>query len=389
MASFNIQPLARFEGASTSIRRPREFTYFSYDENRKLYPLSDQSLQYYYPPFIDTPSESDQGRPPIDLSNGFDTFRKHDDSVDEHLDSLLETVMAHEQNSGQRVKSDILTWRGIMTKIMTAPFDLFNEFELNATSFQGTVFIEENHASKAADIKSQRDNSRSNNRRGPSQEMMQYWGYKFESISLLSTPWADATREEIENRDLKQVDSEAQYCSIVTTGIGGTSMILGGEVDAVMGAKPDNPNDPIPWVELKTAQQPATQKDDVKYERKLLKFWAQSFLLGVPKIVVGFRSPNGHLLKLMEHETQKIPSVVKRQGQGTWDGNTCINFAAAMLEFIKATVQGDGVWRIQRRQKDGFIEAFRVDGIDPNSIVTPSFRAHRERIVAKEVAAML
>jgi RAT1-interacting protein len=267
-------------------------------------------------------------------------------------------------------------------------------------------YIEENHASKAADIKSQRDNSRNNSRRGPSQEMMQYWGtvankiirnasltnkpgYKFEAVSLLRTPWAEATREEIENRDAKPVNNEAQYCSIATTGIGSTSLILGGEVDAVLGAKPDNPNDAIPWVELKTAQQPVTQKDDIKYERKLLKFWAQSFLLGVPKIVVGFRSPDGHLLKLVEHETQKIPSVVKRQGQGTWDGNTCINFAAAMLEVIKTTVQGDGVWRIQRRQKDGFVEIFQVDGVSPDSIVTPAFRAHRERLVAKEVAAML
>jgi len=40
-------------------------------------------------------------------------------------------------------------------------------------------YIEENHASKAADIKSQRDNSRNNNRRGPSQEMMQYWGMSY------------------------------------------------------------------------------------------------------------------------------------------------------------------------------------------------------------------
>jgi RAT1-interacting protein len=117
MASFNIQPLARFAGASTSIRRPRELTYFSYDDNRKLYPLSDQSLQYYYPPFIDCPSESGQGLPTIDLSRGFETFKKHDDSVDEHLDSLLETIMAHEQKEGQRTKSDIVTWRGIMTKV--------------------------------------------------------------------------------------------------------------------------------------------------------------------------------------------------------------------------------------------------------------------------------
>lgn len=117
MNSFTIQPLARFAGASTSIRRPRELTYFSYDDNRKLHPLSDLSLQYYYPPFIDCPSESGQGQPTVDLSRGFETFKKHDDTVDEHLDSLLETIMAHEQNEGQRTKSDIITWRGILTKV--------------------------------------------------------------------------------------------------------------------------------------------------------------------------------------------------------------------------------------------------------------------------------
>jgi RAT1-interacting protein len=117
MASFNIQPLARFAGASTSIRRPRELTYFSYDDNRTLYPQSESSLQYYYPPFVDSPSESGQAKPTIDLSRGFDTFKKHDDQIDEHLDSLLETIMSHEQKEGQRTKSDIITWRGIMTKV--------------------------------------------------------------------------------------------------------------------------------------------------------------------------------------------------------------------------------------------------------------------------------
>jgi RAT1-interacting protein len=117
MASFNIQPLARFAGASTSIRRPRELTYFSYDDNRKLYLGSEISLSYYYPPFIDHPSESGQPKPHIDLSRGFETFKKHDDSIDEHLDSLLEAIMSYEQKEGQRTKSDIITWRGIMTKV--------------------------------------------------------------------------------------------------------------------------------------------------------------------------------------------------------------------------------------------------------------------------------
>lgn len=214
-------------------------------------------------------------------------------------------------------------------------------------------------------------------------------GYKFETLSVLDKPWAEATREEIENRDSQIVDNEEQYCSIVTTGIGNTSMILAGEVDAVLGAKPHSPNDPIPWIELKTSELPTNPKQDIKFERKLLKFWAQSFLLGVPKIIVGFRSPDGFLLKLVEHNTQKLPSMVKKQGQATWDGNTCINFAAAFLDHVKATVTGDGVWRIERRQKDPFIRIYRVENVDPEMIVTPAFRAHREHMLAKEVAVAL
>lgn len=56
-----------------------------------------------------------------------------------------------------------------------------------------------------------------------------------------------------------------------------------------------------------------------KFERKLLKFWAQSFLLGVPKIVVGFRTQNGSLVRIQDFETQKLPGLVSR-GQGSWDG---------------------------------------------------------------------
>ena len=70
----------------------------------------------------------------------------------------------------------------------------------------------------------------------------------------------------------------------------------------------------------------------LRYERKLLKFWVQSFLLGVPKIVVGFRSQHGILERLEHIETQSIPTLVQKKGKKSWDGNTCINFAAGFLE---------------------------------------------------------
>lgn len=95
--------------------------------------------------------------------------------------------------------------------------------------------------------------------------------------------------------------------------------------------KPDDSEAPINWVELKTAKEISSEKDQLTFERKLLKFWIQSFLLGVPKIVVGFRNQNGVLERLRDLETQKIPGEVKRYGLNTWDGNLCINFTAAFL----------------------------------------------------------
>lgn len=53
----------------------------------------------------------------IDLSQGFDKFVKHDDTIDERLDSLLKTIMHHEQQTGQKIDSQIVTWRGIITKV--------------------------------------------------------------------------------------------------------------------------------------------------------------------------------------------------------------------------------------------------------------------------------
>jgi RAT1-interacting protein len=103
---------------------------------------------------------------------------------------------------------------------------------------------------------------------------------------------------------------------------------------SVWDCKPQKKDAPINWVELKTSAEIYTDNDLRKYERKLLKFWAQSFLLGVPKIVVGFRNKQGILGRLEDLETRDIPGNVKRRGNGTWDGNICINFTAGFLECM-------------------------------------------------------
>lgn len=103
-------------------------------------------------------------------------------------------------------------------------------------------------------------------------------------------------------------------------------------VRSVWDIKPEPPHTRINWVELKTSISPQSDRDLLTFERKLMKFWIQSFLLGVPKIIVGFRDQNGILVRIEEMETEKIPGTVKRSGKATWDGNMCINFAAGFLD---------------------------------------------------------
>ena len=113
---------------------------------------------------------------------------------------------------------------------MAVPFSPLDSWEMNATCFQGSIFLEENHLNKLSSREEQ--NSQQTRPGAPSQDMMSYWGYKFETLSLLPQPWYPTTRKYIECREDQIVSNYAQYCSIVRTGYGKIKMIIGGEVDA-------------------------------------------------------------------------------------------------------------------------------------------------------------
>ncbi|KAI8965713.1 protein RAI1 [Daldinia sp. FL1419] len=359
--AFNIHPTGRFNGESEPVKRPKEIAYFSYDDKRQFH-LDDRSMQWYYPPTLGA-----------DLSKGFDRFDKHDNSKDEHIDSLLKTIMAHEEEEGKKIDAHVVTWRGMMTKIMSAPFDDRDGFEMNATLYQDCIFIEENFAYGQA--KQQEQHQQQSSRRGQqfSPDVMTYWGYKFETLSCLPRPWGEVSREVIESRDEEIVNNKAQYCSVVRTGIGKTTLCLGGEVDAIWDSKPAEKGAPINWIELKTSVEIRDNRSMQNFERKLMKFWIQSFLLGVPKIIVGFRSQQGILTKLEEIETAKIPETAQKRGVRSWNANACINFASAFLEWLRNTINDEGVWRIRRPPRSGAIEVFKVEEVGHGRILTDEF----------------
>ncbi|KAB8291731.1 hypothetical protein EYC80_006528 [Monilinia laxa] len=351
---FNTLPLTQFErtrdSPNTAITRPQEIAHFSYDNNHEFH-LDDSSIRWYYPPDLGA-----------DLNRGFDTFRKHDDSKDEHLESLLKALIEREKVMGVKTDADVITWRGMMTKIIASLFDSRDGFQMNATCFEGTVFIEEDNQYKVTSRA--RQDARQQPRPGrPSGDAMSFWGYKFETLCLMPTPWPETSRDYIEDRDDEVVNNHAQYCSVVKTKIGSNVLVIGGEVDGIYKGSKSEDGKSTEWVELKTSVTPRHRGDEQNFEKKLLKFWLQSFLLGVPHIIVGKRSPDGILESIERINTAQIPGMVKKRGNNSWDGDMCIKFADRILTFLKATIVGDGVWKIRRREKSMAIEVFKVEEV--------------------------
>ncbi|KAI1072505.1 hypothetical protein LB507_003249 [Fusarium sp. FIESC RH6] len=382
-ARFSVQPIGRFAGESQPVKRPKEFACFSYDDNHEFH-LDDSSLKYYYTPQLGA-----------DLSKGFDTFEKLDDTGDDHLNSLLKTIIAHEQETGKKIDANVVTWRGMMTKIMAVPFDQMDGFEMNATLYQDCIFIEENNAYKMASRSNESNNNK--RRRGPPLEVMQFWGmlvlslvirrfltsikgYKFETLSTLPAPWAETSREFIENRENEVVNNKAQYCSVVRTGIGKSVLCLGGEVDAIWDSKPEEKGSPINWVELKTSAEIRSQGDMENFNRKLMKYWIQSFLLGVPRIVVGFRTRDGILVEAKDIETHRIPETVNSYPNPKWNADMCVNFAATFLEWLSENITDEGVWRIKREPQSPTIELFKVEETGHGDILSDEFKNWRIKL---------
>ncbi|KAL2888674.1 Decapping nuclease rai1 [Ceratocystis lukuohia] len=300
-SSFTVHPVARFAGVSKSVRRPKEFTCFSYDENHEFH-RDDSSIRWYYPAEVGT-----------DLSAGFESFIKHDDTQDEHLVSLLRAIKDHEEKTGEKIDSQFVTWRGLH-------------------------------------------------------------------------PWGATSRTDIENRPHEPVNNKAQYCSVVRTGLGSSSLCLGGEVDAIWDSKPKTPGAPINWVELKTSKTPRSPRDHEVFHEKLMKFWIQSFLLGVPRIVVGFRSPDGILESIEELETERIPQIAAQGERARWNANICVNFAAAFLEWLKETVTDEGIWRIARVAGEEKITVTRIESQGYGEILSEEFLNWRIKMMVNQTA---
>ncbi|CAE6425547.1 unnamed protein product [Rhizoctonia solani] len=297
--------------------QPQQLTCFSYTPDRELR-FDTSALKYYVPAPINA-----------DLGYRYEHWIKRPEERG-RIDSLLQAI-GQEHIIQERKKGAFISWRGVMTKLLTAPVESRDPVNLNLMFLDGCIYAEE-HATNA--VIAEKENI------PPRQRLMMYYGYSFESFST----WDESLqrREQYAERDRVRcwsgdVDTNVQFCSVVKTKIGAERMILGGEVDCCKDRYTGQPNS---YVELKTSMVIRKSQDEERFERKLLKFWAQSFLLGIPEIVVGFRTHQGRISTLQTFETLALPRMVRGK-PGAWDPKPCLVFAEKLLRFIRSTLMED------------------------------------------------
>ncbi|KAJ1855700.1 decapping endonuclease targeting mRNA [Coemansia sp. RSA 2703] len=302
--------------------------------------MDDRELKYYHPPTLN---------PPPSLFHNFSQQIRRDPSVNEHIDGLLTAILS----LPSRPASDFVMYRGMLTRIFVTPYSLRDAWSMNATRIGQTIYIEDHVTDETIA------------QRGGSSEMhekLMYSGYKFETLCVV--PETPATDEMLKQRLEAVVDTHCEYCSVFETQLGSHRIVSGAEIDCIDGPKPDHHPSRL-YRELKTAQILDTPRKRESFDRfKLLKFWAQSFIAGIPQVTVGYRDSDGVLRQVEDIRTQDMPRRVRGQPR-MWDPNVCLNFADQVLTYIKTQVHMEGPETRYRITYDPQTQEVGVVSIDP------------------------
>lgn len=348
--------------ATTALKQPKELTTFARDSDGDFVydrELADQlHLNYYYLPATSVARG-------LNLASGFKHFRQIDEArqVKGDFPALCTALQHHEEATGKRTAGKIVSFRGTMTKLLTLPYDP-KALDMYIIPFDGQLFLVNNGDAElarrqpVAAVQQLLPLLVPSRRPAPSgdpelQEKLQFSGYKFETLATLRQPWSRVPRVVIELRHKEQVLNYEQYLAVVSSGVGKVRTVLCGEVDCVWDYKPARAewgsDDPLThYVELKTSGVVSSPPQAARFELKLFRTWAQCFLLGIRKVVYGFRDQGLVLRQVEEYSADEIP-VLLQEGSGRYKCMEALRWYGGVLDKL-AALEHDAVWHLHARE---------------------------------------
>jgi len=261
---------------------------------------------------------------PCDLNTGFDNFVPKDHSNAGDLSRVLSAIEKAEINTKG---VSVISYRNNFNKILETPYRR-QPWTIHIRRIDGVMRF---HVVMEGDDFTDERSKR-----------FSFYGYNFERFCT--------------DESSEQVNPNVEYCSLVALKLDKFKIILAAEIDCYQ--QPDN-NKKVKlesdsptiglsdYVELKTSRILDSPKAQYNWKRyNLLKMWIQSFLVGVPTIICGFRDNAGFVQSTKEIKTQSIPSLAK----GIWDAYDCLNFACGLLDWLTTRIQEDKLYTLSFAQ---------------------------------------
>ncbi|KAJ3676290.1 hypothetical protein LUZ60_003702 [Juncus effusus] len=290
-----------------AVQEPREIASYSRVEGGEVH-FDDRCLRLF--------KRSIRDHIGADLNKGFESFVEKRDLGSEGFGDLLACV----RNAMVPLDNiHFVTYRNNLNKIMATHYIRNEPWKMGVHKRNRVVYLDVHKLPE-------RPQSELDKRRC-------YWGYSFENL-------ATENSSDLEE-DGKGIDANVEFCSVIKTKLGAHRIIMGAEMDCCDSTDSGRRF----YIELKTSRELEYHTEE-KYEReKLLKFWIQSFLAGVPYIVVGYRNDAGVLVRTERLTAKDITQRVKMKNY--WQGGVCLAFTDEVLCWLYGTVKDDEDYILQ------------------------------------------
>ncbi|GMR36153.1 hypothetical protein PMAYCL1PPCAC_06348, partial [Pristionchus mayeri] len=261
----------------------------------------------------------------FDLDAGFATWIPKD--ADNYRNDLRELQLwAAEIGSCLSAKeafddADLVCVRGSLTTIGTTPYNDDKGWRMVAMKTRGVIYLHDCAV---------RDGSRFASASCARLAHCMYWGFKFEQYM---------TTDEEKNSDIcSPVDCRETYHAVLRADLvrrgrdDPLRLAYSAEIDAVDEIAGDR------FVELKTTGEKLNEKF---WAYKAHKWWLQSTLSGIDRIVVGHRNPSGVVVQVRNMDTKNLSSNRMT--------DVMMTFLSAVLSEIERRLEKDGSLQIQIR----------------------------------------
>ncbi|XP_040062864.2 decapping and exoribonuclease protein [Ixodes scapularis] len=219
--------------------------------------------------------------------------------------------------------------RGLLSTLACTPYRKRDDWLFSATRYKNTLYL--------CKFESESPWESQNPKLA---KQMYFWGHKFEQYMTSNRPGAlPDTSAPLRSGD--------QFYVVLKGRLGSHSLLFGNpmvptlftaEVDAIDNDVSQEPGSTAAYVEFKTARIMTHPNQERNFfGNKLLSCWSQSFLTGVPRVMVGFRTAYGEVQSVQEYSVEEMPSLAR----GQWSDRVCLGFLDEMLSFVKECVTED------------------------------------------------